>query len=195
MKIAFLIFSFSAILPVGLLRAQSKSATMHPFVQWEIRQIERIDSLGEAYIRQDNQKIPKQRDSVENWLEDSIQHLNANHRNDVLLKLEAFDTFYSDLLNLPLSGNWNSAEEELLDSVYILVLNQSSDVEKIALKKDQRRWLKKRDAYFEKADLQASLEGLEVEGGRSETADIIRNVKNAVFISKRVRFLANKIKS
>jgi uncharacterized protein YecT (DUF1311 family) len=197
MKLVILTFISMSFSSFTSLKGQSKSVELHPFIRWEIRQIERIDSIGAAFIKQGDQKILDQRDSIENWLEDSIGQIKVEHREDVLLKLDAWDTLVnSDLINIPLSGNRYSAVDDLLNSIYGLIQGQSNQQEKIALKKDERGWLKKRDAYFKKVDREEAHEERETEGGgRNEVAVIERNMACADFVSQRVRYLAKKIRS
>jgi hypothetical protein len=191
MKLTILTIAALSLMPFGLIRAQSKSAELHPLIKWEIQQIARIDSLDSRWQGADS-------------LEDSIAHLKVEHRADVFLKLEAIDTltnsdftqFGGDL------GLWQfGAVDSLLNTVYTIVLNQSTDEEKAALKKDERQWLKKRDQFFKKADRRAkrlvaeTYGGRRLSDGRTELAEMGFNLDTADFVAKQVRYLAKKMKS
>jgi hypothetical protein len=194
MKRIFLTLMILEALPIGSMRAQLKSVESHPFIQWEMRQIGRIDSLGNANRQRG--------DSEMDWLMDSISNLKYEHRADVFLKLDAMDTLENSGLIEANNFGWrNWKVNDLLDSVYNLILSQSSDAEKAALRTDERKWLKRRDRYFEKAERRGERESAEVEGGRrfssgrTELAEMGYNYVTADFIAKRLRYLATKMKS
>ncbi|MFI5201011.1 MAG: lysozyme inhibitor LprI family protein [Candidatus Kapaibacterium sp.] len=162
--------------------SQLKRTPLHPFIQWEIKTIAWIDS----FQRPSNEGIAK----IESGLMDSIANLRIERRSDVQLELAAIDTLMSSDFSNAALAHWEySVMDDLLNNVYGLVMNASSIAEKTALRSDERKWLKKKAAYFKQIEREHEKNG---EGTMFEQ---VASEQGADYVRKRVMYLANKIKS
>ncbi len=88
------------------------------------------------------------------------------------------------------SINYYTKADSLLNVVYQKKREKRTDLEKNNLKKEQLKWLKKRDLYFKKEYSNLKKEDLVMEG--STDFDMIYYDRKASFVMKRVKELINR---
>ncbi|HZK75957.1 MAG TPA: lysozyme inhibitor LprI family protein [Candidatus Kapabacteria bacterium] len=198
MKLVILTIAAISLSSFTSLKAQTKSVELHPFIRWEMKQIARIDILqfyDEKYgDPRDSSDSPYSKQEEERLL-DSISNIKINRREDVMLKLTAIDTLInSDLVSHALEEWEHQVMDGLLNTVYKLAMSQSTDDEKTALKANERQWLKKREANYDKEYGHAHRlfdPRFDSERGQTEIASLA----DADYVHKRIIFLIGKIKS
>jgi uncharacterized protein YecT (DUF1311 family) len=113
-----------------------------------------------------------------------------------LKKVKSIEYNYQKCLDdgvdmLDCSNKYYFFNDKLLNEVYQIVRLKLKPDEKKALKTDQLKWLKNRDAYFKKAYIEAKNES---EGLSNQDLQMVFIDKKADYVKKRVVFLINKYK-
>lgn len=89
------------------------------------------------------------------------------------------------------SIKYYNESDSLLNIVYKNLKSKLNTEEQIKLKKEQLKWLKNRDNYFEKVYLETINEGLFIEG--TNDFDMVVINQKAVFVFKRVKVLIKRM--
>jgi uncharacterized protein YecT (DUF1311 family) len=89
------------------------------------------------------------------------------------------------------SIKYYNESDSLLNIVYKNLKNKLNSEEQIKFKKEQLKWLKNRDNYFEKVYLETINEGLFIEG--TNDFDMVFIDEKAVFVFKRVKVLIKRL--